>query len=328
MWDKETDNLNTRNITQKTRVNLEIEVETQDYPIRYWLDSVRFYTKDVEADNFEFEIKRDVTYDSPLLLIQNKVDNASKIVFQENKTLSKDYSFIYDIINISIKPKRNLDHFDSLFLEMLNKMNIIGAVLPKFYETIKNSLNSYKGEPVLTFAEFMNYCNRIIKNPIDDSQAKRLVKYLEQVGLVLCTSKDTEEKIYVDKKWVIENMHKVLEKLLDRKGEFKREYVVRILGTDDSKVDDLLLMMEEFKIIFKNPYSDVYIAPLYLPKIPDGKIKLFLNEGQITYRRFEFKGFIHKNVILSIFQKFGTLFSSDKNKDIFYYWKDGLIIKI
>lgn len=327
LWDKETDNLNTRNITQKTRENLEIEVETQDYPIRYWLDSVRFYTKDVEADNFEFEIKRDVTYDSPLLLIQNKVDNASKIVFQENKTLSKDYSFIYDIINISIKPKRNLDHFDSLFLEMLNKMNIIGAVLPKFYETIKNSLNSYKGEPVLTFAEFMNYCNRIIKNPIDNSQAKRLVKYLEQVGLVLCTSKDTEEKIYVDKKWVIENMHKVLEKLLDRKGEFKREYVVRILGTDDSKVDDLLLMMEEFKIIFKNPYSDVYIAPLYLPKIPDGKIKLFLNEGHITYRRFEFKGFIHKNVILSIFQKFGTLFSSDKNKDIFYYWKDGLIIK-
>lgn len=327
LWDKETDNLNTRKIIQKTRENLEIEVETQDYPIRYWLDSVKFYTKDVEADNFEFEIKRDVTYDSPLLLIQNKVDNASKIVFQENKTLSKNYSFIYDIINVSIKPKRNLDHFDSLFLEMLNKMNIIGAVLPKFYETIKNSLNSYKGEAVLTFAEFMNYCNRIIKNPIDDSQAKRLVKYLEQVGLVLCTNKDTEEKIYVDKKWVIENMHKVLEKLLDRKGEFKREYVIRILGTDDSKVDDLLLMMEEFKIIFKNPYSDVYIAPLYLPKIPDGKIKLFLNEGQITYRRFEFKGFIHKNVILSIFQKFGTLFSSDKNKDIFYYWKDGLIIK-
>ncbi len=327
LWDKETDNLNTRRVTQKTRENLEIEVETQDYPIRYWLDSVRFYTKDVEADNFEFEIKRDVTYDSPLLLIQNKVDNASKIVFQENKTLSKDYSFIYDIINVSINPKRNLEHFDSLFLEILNKMNIIGAVLPKFYETIKNSLNSYKGEPVLTFAEFMNYCNRIIKNPIDDSQAKRLVKYLEQVGLVLCTSKDTEEKIYVDKKWVIESMHKVLDKLLERKGEFEREYVVRILGTDDSKVDDLLLMMEEFKIIFKNPYSDVYIAPLYLPKIPDGKIKLFLKEGQITYRRFEFKGFIHKNVILSIFQKFGTLFSFDKNKDIFYYWKDGLIIK-
>ncbi|WP_281867701.1 leucine-rich repeat domain-containing protein [Flavobacterium sp. GSB-24] len=327
LWDKETDNLNTRKITQKTRENLEIEVETQDYPINYWLDSVKFYTKDVEADNFEFEIKRDVTYDSPLLLIQNKVDNASKIVFQENKTLSEDYSFIYDMINVSIKPKRNLDHFDSLFLEMLNKMNIIGAVLPKFYETIKNSINSYKGEPVLTFLEFVSYCNRILKNPIDDSQAKRLVKYLEQVGLVLCTSRGTDEKIYIDKKWVIENMHKVLEKLVDRKGEFRRDYVVRLLGTDDGKVDDLLLMMEEFKIVFKNPYSEMYIAPLYLPKIPDGKIKLFLNEGQITYRRFEFKGFIHKNVILSIFQKFGTLFSSDKNKDIFYYWRDGLIIK-
>ncbi|MBA9074342.1 Leucine-rich repeat (LRR) protein/GTPase SAR1 family protein [Flavobacterium gossypii] len=327
LWDKETNNLKSRKTLQRTKEDFEIEIETQDYPIRYWLDSIKYYTKDVEADNFEFEIKREIVYDSSLLLIQNKVDDSSKIVFQDNKNLKNDYSFIYDIINISIKPKRNIDHFDSLFLELLNNMNIIGAVLPKFYEPIKRSLNSYVGKPVLTFVEFVSYCNEILRDSIDVPQAKRLLKYLEQVGLVLCTNKDSEERIYVDKKWIIENIHKVLEKLIDKKGEFEIDYVIKILDNDNSKVDDLLLMMEEFKIIFKHPYSDIYIAPLYLPKIPDGKVKLFLNENQKPYRRFEFTGFIHKNVILSIFQKFGTLFSLDKNRDIFYYWKDGLIIK-
>ncbi len=327
LWDKKTNNLNSRKTLQWTRENQEIEIETQDYPLKYWLDSVKFYTKDVEADNFEFEIKREITYNSSLLLIQNKVDDVSEIVFLNGGAIKNDYSFIHDIINISIKPKRNLDHFDNLFREMLDKMNIIGAVLPRFYEPIKNSIITYKGKPVISFTEFMKHCNSILKNSIDESQGKRLVKYLVQVGLILCTNRDSEEKIYINKNWVIENMHKVLEKLAEKKGEFKRDYVVRILSENDNRVDDLLLMMEEFKIIFKHPYSDTYIAPLYLPKIPDGKISLFLSPKQIPYRRFEYNGFIHKSIILSIFQKFGSFLPIDQNKDIYYYWKDGLIVK-
>lgn len=327
LWDKKTNNLNSRKTLQITRENQEIEIETQDYPLKYWLDSVKFYTKDIEADNFEFEIKREITYNSSLLLIQNKVADVSNIVFQDSRALKNDYPFIHDMINISIKPKRNLDHFDNLFLEMLNKMNIIGAVLPKFYEPIKNSLNSYNGKPILTFNEFMKHCNSILDNSIDEAQGKRLVKYLGQVGLVLYSNRNSQEKIYINKKWVVENMHRVLEKLMERKGEFKRDYVARTLGEDDNKVDDLLSMMEEFKIIFKHPYSDTFIAPLYLPRIPDGKVNLFLPQKQIPYRRFEYNGFIHKSVILSIFQKFSTYLPFDQNTDVYYYWKDGLIVK-
>ncbi|MCT4646814.1 MAG: leucine-rich repeat domain-containing protein [Carboxylicivirga sp.] len=327
LWDKKTNNLNSRKTLQRTKENQEIEIETQDYPLKYWLDSVKFYTKDVEADNFEFEIMRKATYNSSLLLIQNKVDDVAEIVFLDGKSLKRDYSFIHDMINMSIKPKRNLNHFDNMLWEMLDKMKIIGAVLPRFYEPIKKSITSYNGKPVLSFPEFMNHCNSKLKNSIDEEQGKRLVKYLVQVGLVLCANRSSEEKIYMNKKWVIENMHKVLEKLTERKGEFKRDYVVKTLGEDDNRVDDLLTMMEEFKIVFKHPHSDTYIAPLYLPKIPDGKVSLFLNSKQIPYRRFEYNGFIHKSVILSIFQKFGAYLPFDQNKDIYYYWKDGLIVK-
>lgn len=327
LWDEETNKLNSRKTLQRTKEKMEIEIETQDYPLKYWLDSVKFYTKDVEADNFEFEIKREITYDSSLLLIQNKVEDVSEILFQDGKSLKENYSFIHDMINISLKPKRSLDHFDNMFMEMLSKMNIIGAVLPKFYEPIKKSIASYKGKPVLTFNEFMNHCNSILNNPIDDAQGKRLVKYLSHVGIILCSNGNILEKIFIDKDWVIENMHKVLENLTERKGEFKRDYVVKTLGKDDSEVDALLSMMEGFKMIFKHPYSDTYIAPLYLPITPDGKVNLFLSHKEIPYRRFEYNGFIHKSIILSIFQKFGTGFPLDQGEDIYYYWKDGLIVK-
>lgn len=135
------------------------------------------------------------------------------------------------------------------------------------------------------------------------------------------------EKIYIDKSWVTENIYKVLENLVKERGEFDRDYVVRVLGKNDSNVDDLLEMMQEFKMVFKHPGSDKFIAPLYLPKSPDDKVNLFLNNKQIPYRRFEYEGFIHKNVILDIFQYFGTIFPLNTNHGLFYYWKDALVIK-
>lgn len=329
LWDQGTNKLALRKSLQKNNDGVEIEIETQDYPLKYWLDSIKFYIKDVEVDNFDFEINKDARYNSSLLLIQNKVANASDIVFLDNQKLNIDYPFIYDIINVSIKnPKRNLEHFDILLSEMLHNMQIIGAVLPKFYEPIKKSISTYKGKPILLFSEFLVYCNNNLKEPINEDQCRRLVKYLEQVGIVLYINKEGKEKIYIDKKWIIDNMHKILEKLTEEKGKFDLNYAIKILGADaENMIDDILMMMQEFKMIFKHPYFETFIAPLYLPKIPDGKINLFLDKKNIPFRRFEYNGFIHKNVILSIFQEFGTLYSLDKNKEIYYYWKDGLIIK-
>jgi len=330
LWDDKTNNLERRKTFQKSRDGGEVEIETQDYPLRYWLDSVKFHTRDVEADNFEFEIEREVTYNSSLLVIQNKVSDASKIMFLNNKQLKTDYPFIYELINISIKlPKRNLTHFDNLFSEMLNNMKIIGAILPKFYEPIKNSISSYDPSqaPILTFIEFLDYCNKILGNPIDEDQCRTLVRYLDQVGMLLYNDKTSEGKVYVNKRWLIDNMHKILEKLTEKKGRFKRSYAVNILKTKEEIVDDVLTMMQEFRMIFKHPYSDTFIAPLYLPLMPDGKVSLFLDKKQIPFRRFEYNGFIHKSVILSIFQKFGTQYPLDENDDLYYYWKNGLIIK-
>ncbi|GAA0875437.1 hypothetical protein GCM10009118_18460 [Wandonia haliotis] len=332
LWDTKTNKLDSRTTHQRTKDGSEVEIETQDYPLRYWLDSIKFHTKGIKADNFAFdvEIKEDEDDNVQLLVIQNKVADSSDIEFLENAKIKEQYPFIFDIINVSIKPKRNLDHFDNLFGEMLDKMKIIGTRLPKTYEPIKEKISAYDGKPILSLQEFLIYCNDILNdedNPFDEAECRRLVGYLKRVGMLLYTDELKNEKIYIDKSWVTGNIYKVLENLVEKKGEFDRDYVVTVLGKDNSSVDDLLAMMQEFKMIFKHPGSDKFIAPLYLPKSPDDKVNLFLNNKQTPYRRFEYEGFIHKNVILDIFQHFGTLFPLNTNHDLFYYWKDALVIK-
>lgn len=331
LWDKETNKMGSRTARQKIDENTEVEIETQDYPLKYWLDSVKFHAKGVEADNFGFEIESgEEDYQIQLLLMQNKVADSADIQFIETTHFRKTYPFIFDNINISLLPKRNLDHFDSLFGEMLNKMDIIGQRLPKTYESVKNKISKHTGKPVLEMDEFLNYCNDTLRpgdSAFNIDECRRLISYLNQVGIVLYSKANNKEKIYINKNWLTKNMYKVLKDLKEKNGEFDRDYVIKVLDSKTEDADNLLTMMQQFKMIFKHPASDKFIAPLYLPNIPDSKVKMFLSEKQIPYRRFEFKGFIHKNVILDIFQHYATLYSLDANSDIYYFWKDALIIK-
>jgi GTPase SAR1 family protein len=248
LWDMDTDLFRSREAWQKKKDGTEVLIETHDYPLRYWLDSVKYHTKDAEPDNFEPSIRRNITYNSSLLLAQNKVHDSSDIKFLENNAIVTEYPFVFEIINIAIKdPQRNMRHFDDLFSEMLNKMEIIGAVLPSFYEPIKESIENYKKEPILTFKEFHSYCNATIKKPIDEEQCRRLIRYLKQVGILLYSAKGSEEKIYIDKRWVIDSIHLILENLSAQNGKFTKSYVESVLKKDKMYVEYILLMMEEFK---------------------------------------------------------------------------------
>ncbi len=114
IWNLDTNNLNIRSTKmQKVDGSFE-EVKTQDYPINYWLDSIKYYTKDKEAENFNFEIEKNTNYTTHVILIQNKVEALDQIYHLNNEKIISEYPFINEFINISIKPKRNLFYLDSI----------------------------------------------------------------------------------------------------------------------------------------------------------------------------------------------------------------------
>ncbi len=333
LWDYETNTLNYRITDQLQENNEIIEIETQDYPIKYWLESIKYFIKGVEATNFDFKIEITSEYNSHSLVIQNKVNSGKDIVHLNNNEIISKYSFIYDFANISLRPKRNLDHLDNLITEIFNATEIIGAKLPKYYDIINKSLKLYKGEPILTITQFKNYCNLLLKSKLTQKKASILANYLGQIGSVLFYPESiNSNKIYIDKKWVISAIYKVLEGLNQKKGEFNENHIKKALGSKikSRKIQSIIELMIEFKLIFKHPESNNFIAPLYLPKKPIQAVRLFIDAKKIPYRKFLYKGFINKSIILNFFQEYGKLVIRDQqnlNNELYYYWKDGLVIK-
>jgi internalin A len=334
LWDQKTNNLNFRTTIQRLDDNTEVKIQTQDYPLKYWLDSVKHFTKDIESESFDFQIDKSDGYKSLALVIQNKVAQKEDIVHLNNEKLSADYPFIFDFGNISIlNPRRNLVYFDELFTQMLESAQIVGARLPGYYGVIKDNLNEYSGKHFMTIVEFRGYCNGFLSRPITIAQASYLASYLKQLGHILYyPNGNDEDKVFIKKDWIVKSLYKILGKLSEKRGEFDEMFIYEKLRPDltDSEIKSFIELMIEFKIIFKHPLSKTLIAPLYLPNAPSDSVKLFIDEKRIPYRRFEFDGFIHKGVTLSLFQEYGKLVlneSIDGNKNLFYYWKNGLIVK-
>ncbi len=334
LWDENSNKLNLRNILQKNKKGESVEVEIQDYPLKYWLDSVEHYIKDDETEMFNFETNKSDEYNSDVLVIQNKVENHKDIIFLNNKKLKNEYKFIYDFINISIKNnKRNIKYFDSILKEILNNTSIIGAELPAYYGKVKRSLKNYKGEPIVNIKKFQSYCVSLTKTKISLDQTKYLANYLRQVGLILYypSSSGNSEEIYIDKKWVLDKIYQILEGLNLINGEFERSYLDDVFknSIDKNAKESIIKLMMDFKIIFRHPVSEKYIAPLYLPIKPIKIVSLFIEDNLKPYRRFIYRGFIHKNVILNLFQEYGKYVIKDNSSsgDFYYYWRNGLIIK-
>lgn len=328
LWDTETNKLQERKLQQNNSSGNPVNFTTQDYPIKYWLESIEFYIKEKQVSNFNFEVfkdKQDSNYSSHVLIVQNKVENNRNIDFLNNRDLKIAYKFIFDFINLDIHTGRNLENLMSLIKELLSKANILKSRFPEYYKLVKDKLTDYKGEAILTLEKFHEFCNKISGVNINIEDTEILAKYLDAIGTILYHDSN-REYVYIDKKYISILIANVFSGLNIKHGEFDIKYLnEKIPNTIYSK--NVIALLKQFKLIFQHPENKNYIAPLYLPSEPPEGIKLFLAQNDIPYRRFSYEGFIHKRVILDLFQEYGRFTLSDENKKNFYYWKDGLIVK-
>jgi len=326
LWDNFNNEYKSRLIEQLDKNNILVSNETQDYPLKYWLESVKHYIKDKNASNFKFEDYKEIqTYSSDMLVVQNKVSNNGEIVHLNNELFKEKYSFIYDFSNVDIYSNRNMEYITSLLKEMI--ANFVGVKYPVYYKKIRESLQFYnenRQKPVVTIEEFLDYCKQISKEELTLDFARNIANYLDTIGIIVLSK--NEDLLYLNKNLLSDGVLKIFLGLKNKKGEFSRRYAQELLGDN---TENILRFMIDFKMIFRieRTNSIFYVAPLYLPSTPNTLIDLLIDDNKLPSRRFLYIGFIHKNVVLDIFSKYSDKIKKDDDYKNTYYWKNGLIIK-
>lgn len=329
LWDNLNNDYKSRLLEQLDKNNTLVLNETQDYPLKYWLESVKHYIKDKNATNFNFgeDFKEIQTYSSDALLVQNKVSENREIIHLNNEFLKEKYSFIYDFANVDIHRNRNMDYIILLLKEMILNSSFVGVKYPIYYKKIRESLQLYNEnneKPVVTMEEFLNYCKKISNEDLTIEFARNIANYLDTIGIIVLSK--NEDLIYLNKALLSDGVLNIFLGLKEKKGEFTKSYAEELLGDN---TESILKFMIDFKMIFRIQKTNTifYVAPLYLPSTPNTLIDLLIDDNKLPSRRFLYTGFIHKNVVLDIFSNYSDKIKKDDDYKNTYYWKNGLIIK-
>jgi internalin A len=334
LWEEKTNKYLPRELNQIDSNGNSIKLQTIDYPIFYWLDSVKHFIKDSIPENFSNKLKNILeekdseVYNVTSLVIQNKVSGNNDLVFLNNRSIVDDYSFIHDLINIELHKERNLNVLNESLIEMIEKLGkITGGEYPIYYQKIKEKIEefkSYNGKKYLTFNEFKRLCQAFKRNLTTDEEFLDIAYFLNDIGLILI-SKD-KNTFYLDLYHLSNQIIKIYEGLEKNRGVLNENEIIE-KNIDD--FENVLKMITDFSMAFEITKNNLknYVFPLFLPDKANKIVGLLLKDNIKTYKRIQYKGFMHKGIILHIFSEYSNKIVSEEIDNNTYYWKNGLIVK-
>jgi internalin A len=298
-----------------------------------------------------------ITSPAHVLVIQNKIDEDGLNFIAEGE-FKQNFPMIYDFGAIALSPKKpmRLNILKEQLKEMLEQMPIVGAEFPISTKYIKERLDNFQEDGwEKTKPEFLKWANQVVKdatkqkkNYLSEGWIDVLIPYFAQIGLLLHFPKaqnpPLKDKVFLRPDKVTERIYMILDDLTKQDGKFDRAHVGRKLGRTEQQIADylrnpntdkeaetMLALMRQFKIIFlEGGDPNRFVAPLYLPKQPFKGVKLFLGLFQKPAFRIEYKGFIHKSVILHFFEEFGPMAYKEtvtQRDDLYYYWREGIVVR-
>lgn len=295
------------------RINGEtIKVPLYNYPIKYWLDTVKYFGSD------ETEINKDIK----LLSIQSKID-LEGIEMLNNKELKEEYPFIYDFTYCCFHKVSDLERIEELLKIMVSDTQIIGSTYIKSWWIVRQIIEKSE-KYVYSFSEF----SKLIEDnggSVEIEQIGLLANFLSDIGIVVIYAENNKIISLYKSEWLIKTIYQVLDaKVKENEGEFSKNHVQAIVKIDAEKVISIML---RFKLIIKLPNSETFATPLYFKNSPDGLtkdiIKKFKTDNS-TVCKFQVDGFIHKSIILDFLSEFSQYIHN--NNLCYSVWRNGVLL--
>lgn len=309
------------------------EVDLEHFEIRYWLDTIRYYSK--------------ASTMTSLLVAQNKIDQpeGKRRLTQE---LHDQYG-IKDSFHISLQEgsKKDNPRQHGLLTNFLSDLEYAikdaadKVPPPPHWQNIRNRILSMKNSSAqhkdffstidkdalwISLQDFTKGCMAITGLPQNEDQEYTIPRWLDRGGVVVFFP-DIEllkDKIFIRPDQLARTIYEVLNKdVLAKGGEFSKNDILP--NKKEEHKDVFLGIARHLELIFPHPTKGdgYYIAPQYLPETHaiEDLFKIASKDAWLSAFWVRTPLFYYKKILHGLLIRF----ASDPNTKSPYFWKHGIL---
>ncbi len=291
-------------LTKRSLYILVADTRKEDTDFYYWLNAVELL-----SDN------------SPMLIVKNeKQDRQREINVNQ---LRGQFSNLKETLPTNLATNRGLDKILSDIKHYISHLPQVGAPLPKTWVKVREALEK-DARNYISLEEFLDICGQ---NGFRERKDKlQLSGYLHDLGVCLHFQDDPsgllKKTVILKPKWGTDAVYKVLDNktVIGNLGKFNRDDLANIWHEAEyaNMQDELLQLMINFKLCYRIPNSEFYIAPQLLT---GNQPHYDWDEADNLILRYTYE-FMPKGIITQFIVAMHTLIAEQD-----YVWKSGVILE-
>ena len=269
---------------------------------------------------------------SPVIVVQNKMDNRRKRYTGHEELLRKHYKNIFDFQYVSAKKdhENGMPDLQDCIKDAYGEMPEVGRLIGKQWMAVKEDLHSLQERHTITYQDYLEICQA---KGLEGTEPETLIHFLHDSGFLFYLQDITDPCLILDQRWAIDAAYAVLQRGSGSYNEFCRQNrhgftpadLDRLVWGETYPAEEqkqLLSFMVTAGICFE--YSKgVYIAPQMLPPERPPRVgrqrKWKEPEGHAMKFRYQF---LHNAIIEHFIIRAGRMVGEDDPA----IWRNGIEI--
>jgi internalin A len=235
-------------LTKRSLYVLVADMRREDTDFYYWLNVVEL-----------------LSGESPLLIVKNEKQDRQREI--NERQLRGQFGNLKETLATNLADNRGLPEILEEIKHYLTKLPHVGSPLPKTWVKVREALEQDERN-YIGVEEYLDICER---NGFKGQKDKlQLSGYLHDLGVCLHFQDDPllRKTVILKPRWGTDAVYKVLDnnRVVANLGKFDRADLADIWQSEEyaDMRDELLQLMINFKLCYKIPGSDFYIAPQLL----------------------------------------------------------------
>jgi internalin A len=290
-------------LTRRSLYILVADTRKEDTDFYYWLNVVELL-----SDN------------SPLLIVKNEKQDRHREI--NDQQLRGQFSNLKETLATNLATNRGLDKVLAEVKHYISQLPQVGAPLPKTWVKVREALEKDSRNHI-GLEKYLDVCEENGFRELKDKL--QLSGYLHDLGVCLHFQDDPllKKTIILKPKWGTDAVYKVLDNktVVGNLGKFDRNDLADIWHEAEyaDMQDELLQLMINFKLCYRIPGSEFYIAPQLLT---ENQPQYEWDEADNLILRYKYESFMPKGILTQFIVAVHKLIAEQR-----YVWRSGVILE-